>query len=276
MFERVLIATDLSAASDEVVNCLCGMTALGMKHCLLLQILSLREAGSLGLSYEEDLIKNRLKEQKNILSKKGVSVETRVEIGSAKREINRIAKREDYSLIAVGSRGHSRIVEPFLGEIAYSVVRKAKIPVLVIKLSRRDDGEVCYQKKSCDPLGNLLFPTDLSSSSNRAFDVIKQMVSAGARSITLMHVLDAKGPLDEAKVLKDLGRMKGEIQEQGAEVDLLIARGDPEEEILRAIEDRDINLVVMGKRGYGYLEGILVGSVSEKVIHRSEASLLIV
>lgn len=43
MFDRIIVATDLSPASEAVVDCLGGLKVSGVKHCLLLQCLSLQE-----------------------------------------------------------------------------------------------------------------------------------------------------------------------------------------------------------------------------------------
>lgn len=42
MFNRIIVATDLSPASEAVANCLGGLKTYGARHCLLMQCLSLQ------------------------------------------------------------------------------------------------------------------------------------------------------------------------------------------------------------------------------------------
>ena len=52
--------------------------------------------------------------------------------------------------------------------------------------------------------------------------------------------------------------------------------GDPAEVILAAAKSRDADLIVMGSRGFGRLEGLLLGSVSDKVLRHADAPVTIV
>ena len=52
--------------------------------------------------------------------------------------------------------------------------------------------------------------------------------------------------------------------------------GDPVKEILRHAEEDAANLIVMGSRGLGDLQGLLMGSVSHKVSQLSPCSCITV
>lgn len=52
--------------------------------------------------------------------------------------------------------------------------------------------------------------------------------------------------------------------------------GDTAEEILALAEERNVELIVVGKRGTGRVEGLLVGSVSQKLVSLSSRPLLVV
>ena len=53
-----------------------------------------------------------------------------------------------------------------------------------------------------------------------------------------------------------------------------IVLGDAAEEILRYIESEEIDLVIMGTHGRKRLEGVLFGSVADRVIKKSSAPVL--
>ncbi|MBT3172488.1 MAG: universal stress protein [Rhodospirillaceae bacterium] len=55
-----------------------------------------------------------------------------------------------------------------------------------------------------------------------------------------------------------------------------VTRGDPAECLLNYVQDRDVDMVVMGRRGVGRVEGLLVGSVSSKMSALAESAVLTV
>jgi nucleotide-binding universal stress UspA family protein len=60
------------------------------------------------------------------------------------------------------------------------------------------------------------------------------------------------------------------------DVHCVIEDGDPVKEILRHAEEDTANLIVMGSRGLGDLQGLLMGSVSHKVSQLSPCSCITV
>lgn len=287
MFDRFIVATDLSPASFAVVNCLGGLKAYGAKRCLLLQCLTLQEVGSVALSYTTAFSEGILTQQKGILERQGFEVEARVVPGFARREINRIAAEEDYSLIVVGSRGRSLAGEVFLGGVADDVIHHAQEPVLVVRLEFKTvDGVECVQPVRCDLTTHVLFPTDFSENADQAFTYVQELAASGAKRVTLLHVQDRalidphlKDRLEEFNETDRalLETMKERLQTNGtAKIDVEVRYGSPFVEITRFIKERDVHLVVMGSQGHGFVEELFLGSVSHNVARHSEAPLLLI
>ena len=65
-----------------------------------------------------------------------------------------------------------------------------------------------------------------------------------------------------------------EIGEKAPEVTLMVATGDPAEELNRASQDAD--MVVLGRRGSGGFATLLLGSVSGKVMHHAACPVMVV
>lgn len=65
-------------------------------------------------------------------------------------------------------------------------------------------------------------------------------------------------------------------EKQAAQLETLIADGDPAKEILAQAERTGANLIVMGSRGVSDLKGLLMGSVSHKVSHLATCSCVTV
>ncbi|RVH85207.1 universal stress protein, partial [Sinorhizobium medicae] len=59
-------------------------------------------------------------------------------------------------------------------------------------------------------------------------------------------------------------------------VDVRVEPGDYAETILAVADEVDADLIVVGSRGLGGLRGLLVGSVSQKVVQHADCSVLVV
>jgi len=86
----------------------------------------------------------------------------------------------------------------------------------------------------------------------------------------------------EYEMLQDSGRpvvrsAEASAREKGiADVEGLVEVGDPASVIMMEIRARRADLVVLGRRGLGTLTGLLLGSVSHKVIQLATIPCLIV
>ncbi|WP_287155588.1 universal stress protein [Candidatus Solincola tengchongensis] len=285
MFSRLLIATDLSPASNAVVNCLGGLRAYGAGQCLLMMCLSAQEAMATALSYSIDAFEKAMGVQKEILEKQGFAVETRVVIGSAKSEVTRTADEEDYSLIVVGSQGHSLVGDMLLGGVAYGIIHSARRPVLVIPIRKKhheenEPGNGCLPVERCAFTRHVLFPTDFSENADHAFAYVEKMAKEGARRVTILHVMDKEHlghRLEEELVTDRLDTMEKILRSgSGVKIEKRIVYGSPFTEIIRTIREEDVQLVVMGSQGRGFIKEVFLGSVSHNVARTSDAPIMLV
>jgi len=79
------------------------------------------------------------------------------------------------------------------------------------------------------------------------------------------HEVDAL--FDEAKVL---------AEDEDLEIDTHYVMGDPAVQIVKTAEEGNYQLIVMGSRGLGAIKGIVMGSVSYKVLQLSHCPVLII
>ncbi|MEN1957948.1 universal stress protein [Luteimonas sp. MJ204] len=89
----------------------------------------------------------------------------------------------------------------------------------------------------------------------------------GREAMDTIHAENHERMLAPAR--KALARSKADVRE-------LAVVGEPSEAILAAAKDSKADLVVMGSHGRGSVKGILLGSVSSKVIAQSELPVTIV
>jgi nucleotide-binding universal stress UspA family protein len=60
-----------------------------------------------------------------------------------------------------------------------------------------------------------------------------------------------------------------------ARVDVHVRAGTPADEIIRAANELNVDLIVVGGRGKGAVEAILLGSVSYRVLHHAPCPVLV-
>lgn len=287
MFSRIIVATDLSPASFAVVTCVGGLRAFGARECLLLQCINVHEAASSAFSYTTRFLEENMAEQRRLLEEQGFAVKAHVAFGPPKTEMNRIAREEKYSLVVVGSRGHSLVGEALLSGVTNEIIHSATVPVLMLRLTEEKNGKVrCCQADRCDFAEHVLYPTDFSENADHAFQHVKKIVADGAKRVTLLHVQDKtridphlRHRLDEFNEIDRgrLERLKAQLgKTHDARIDTEVVFGHPIQEILRVIRERDVRLVLMGSQGRGFVEEICLGSVSHNVARHSDAAVMLI
>ncbi len=74
-----------------------------------------------------------------------------------------------------------------------------------------------------------------------------------------------------------LGVARADASAKGVqEVRTHVLTGDPAEQLLGYAHDRGIDLIIMGRRGLGRIQGVLMGSVSAKVSSLAECPVVTV
>jgi nucleotide-binding universal stress UspA family protein len=167
--------------------------------------------------------------------------------GAPVRRILEEADERDATLLVIGSHGYRRAVGFAFGLVGSHLLHEARCSVLVAQAER-------------DPRlwpNSVVVGVDGSAESCRAAAVGRDL--AARHGATLRLVGCTGGHLDREA-----------LERVGVDVELL--RGRPVEVLHRLSEAAD--LVVVGSRG---LHGVrTVGSVSERVAHRSSCSVLVV
>ncbi|MEX2578388.1 MAG: universal stress protein [Verrucomicrobiales bacterium] len=278
MFNKILIATDLSKASDEIVCTLASLKPLGTRQILLLECLNVRDVGGLAENLAEQ-ITPRLEQQRDRVAALGFETEARTVIGLPHIEIEREAAEFGSSLIVIGSRGVSGFRELLLGSVASAVIHHSSHPVLVIPVAGgpAEEPPPC-QATDCDYLRSVLVPTDFSDNAELAYGHVRELARRGARSITLLHVLppDASGK-SRALAESRLDRLSEDLRSLGAaEVSIEVVEGQAKKEVIDRTAAPAHSLVVVGNQGQGYVAGAMLGSVSHAVAYRSEIPVLFV
>jgi nucleotide-binding universal stress UspA family protein len=141
----------------------------------------------------------------------------------------------------------------------------------------------------------ILYPTDFSDASKKALDYIKQLKGAGTKEVVVLHVIDEREiehiahlpelnlsteELEKSKreyAKEEMKAIESELKNSGFEVKTRIDKGIPFRDILKAEEqEKDVSVVILGSHGKSCITEMLLGSVSEKVVRKSNKPVLVV
>jgi nucleotide-binding universal stress UspA family protein len=133
----------------------------------------------------------------------------------------------------------------------------------------------------------ILLPTDGSDAADRALDLAVAVAEAHDAELHLLYVADTNQPSLSRIQGQVVDALEGEGQRivdeaenrargSGVEITTAVIQGGPSRTILDYVDDRGVNLVVMGTRGERDVERLLLGSVTERVVRSAPVPVLAV
>jgi nucleotide-binding universal stress UspA family protein len=212
------------------------------------------------------------------------TVEAHVLQGDPREELVRAAEEWPADLIVMGARGLSAMAGFLLGSVSLAVARHAPCPVLVVKGGARPvrralvaiDGSE-FALAAAGFLARLPLDLDLTV---HLLGVVERPRFPSAAPVAAAGILRAAIEEVVAERTAALGRSLEQAAAAFAapapRVERRVVVGYPADEIVRAAEAADADLVVMGARGLGALKRLLLGSVSDAVLQNAPRSVLIV
>jgi universal stress protein A len=133
---------------------------------------------------------------------------------------------------------------------------------------------------------------DFSENADAAFSAALEMAEKYHAKLFAVHVLppimnplitDTEWVLPEEPKKSLILKLEERLQEkyisrvgQAIEYELIVLDGHVSSEILRFLEENDVDLVIMGSYGLSGAGLVLFGSVSKRVAHKAPCSVMIV
>jgi nucleotide-binding universal stress UspA family protein len=133
----------------------------------------------------------------------------------------------------------------------------------------------------------IVWATDGSESADRALPYVKSLARDGA-ALVVVHAIESfvtgysKGlPIygDTDDVRAKIERQVDELRSDGAAVDATVINADtrrPAELIADTAREAEADLIVVGTRGHTAIGGLLVGSVTQRLLHVAPCAVLAV
>ncbi len=286
MFKKIILATDLSPAWDEIVACATEFKILGATELILTHVITVKFMGGMEASLRAEA-EPKLAAQKESLERQGFDVSVELPQGLPAYSLNEVAQRYGANLIVLGSHGKSLWREAVLGCFTCAVLHQTRYPTLVLNVQISKEGEAGTCRLNCAELfRHILYPTDFSTISEQAGGLLTLLAPRGVSQVTVLHALD----LPETETFPPGYREKAEAQARAAlqdavaklqqagvpQVESIFAPGRPIPAILQVLQGQDISLIVLGTQGKGFLKEIFLGSVAHNVARLAPCPVLLI
>lgn len=196
------------------------------------------------------------------------------------------AKRCSACAVVVGWRGHSLVRRIFTGgSVSRAVVRAAGCAVLVVKGRRRDVRRLVVGIDDALAISGVVtrFVAALEPPRGGSVTLVSVVEPRRLPSLGLLpshtraviaHQVKQEHDARLTLAQRRLDRLTAVITRAGWKAETVVRSGVPLVELLDAAKDADA--VVVGARGAGGFEGLLLGSVADGVLQHAKTSVLIV
>jgi nucleotide-binding universal stress UspA family protein len=212
----------------------------------------------------------------------GGEIERTVHQGVMPECILDFAQTQKADLIVMGTHGRRGFDRLLLGSVTEGVMRKASCPVLTVN---KTSHEFIHSDKQPGilHLNKILFCTDFSEYSQKAFDHAMSLAAEYKAELTLLHVLEDIP--DPAKIPEATETARGQLDHliPAEELDMDNIRirtaariGKAYQQIIEVASEAPMDLIIMAVRGRGTLDFAVFGSTTHRVVQFGPCPVLIV
>lgn len=291
MTSPVLALTDFSAGAQAAGQRAAQLAAATGRPLLLLHVLDMTTLGAVGALLPEgaaaatamvrEAAATALAREADAL-RLSLGADARPELveGPLLASLLAAIARLGPGLVVVGAQGQSALRPFLLGSTAERLLRKTTTPVLVVK------------RPVAAPYQRVLVPVDFSADAAAALGAARAWLPA--THLSVLHVFD---PDFSASLMVDwpdtaaLERYRHQLRDRAqaelqgfiraelgpdANASGLLRSGPVARNLTEAVSDLGAELVVMGSHGRGFLERVLLGSITRHALTQCDADVLVV
>jgi nucleotide-binding universal stress UspA family protein len=202
----------------------------------------------------------------------GISTKPRALAGSAASAMMDVAAETGADLIIVGSARHHKIPVSLLGSSCRAVVRKADVPVLMMRPDSRPVPRGILVATDLSPLSAAAYGHGLAVAGNSR-DVQVRCVLVISDSLMMLPL---EQQLLEKVARQELDEFAQKVAVRGEVVEKVVRRGEPAAELAAEAGVWGADLLVLGSHGRRGMERFLIGSVAETVLKTAPCNVLVV
>jgi nucleotide-binding universal stress UspA family protein len=256
-FQSIVCGVEGNPSSAEAARQAVALAEPGAE----LHFITVHTSRELGPDNHRDHLEQGLERAGAMARESGVQASTDMREAQYAAEVLLEESRE-HDLLVVGTHGNSRASGMVFGSTASKSAHETNRPLLV---ARRPPGDAEFPR-------NILLASDGTEGSWAPAKAAGRIAAAFDAKLEVFHVDDGKHPEGRGvleKEAEELTRMTG-VEPDVSQV----SSHHPVQSIIDRATDRGAALIVCGRRG---LRGIKsLGSVSERVVHGADCSVLLV
>jgi nucleotide-binding universal stress UspA family protein len=291
---KILLAIDGSEYSEGAAKFLRSLQLTPEDEISILHVVSwvpiLNEWESLFPDFQyirQGVVPKILESAENILKTGKAKVSGTFLEGFPDKEIVETVKETGIDLVVMGSRGIRGIGSYIVGSVTRLVAKHSSRPVLIIKPPQWDktdkikvllatDGSP-YSETVGEVLNSIPFPEDTEVTiMNVIFSPFEDIPERFAMEINekiKMKVADMR-----TKEFKEsdeiLEKARQHLSSSFSKVDIMSRIGNPSDEILKAAEALQADIIAVGSSGMRGIKGML-GSISRNILNQASCSVLV-
>jgi len=242
----------------HVVDSMYYMTAIDANEALYPSL------GTAESDYVKSYRQNMEGTVKELTSKYGIQVKAIVEMGNPADTICRVASRDNFDLIVMGTHGASGLREFFMGSNAFSVVKHASCPVLTIpgNWNRTEFKKV-------------VFPIRLLPGAIEKYDYARPIIEKNKSSLLIVGLAER----ENSQSIHDLADMVNQfkLQLNDDKVDFLSVLYHSKkfpEKVMDESEDFDADLIVITANLDYDLKAFFIGPFAQQIVNHSQRPVL--
>lgn len=226
---------------------------------------------------EKKVAEKKFSELKKQLTDKGIKTKTEVIVGRLHESFETTIKRVNADMLILGFMSHA-----LRRSSSEKLIKGLKMPMLVVRGEKAESARIGSVR-----IKRILCPTDFSEISMKALKIAKELKDIFSAEIDILHVMPSHIIKKKIKKLKDKDRILKEIREETMNnltkfiTNYTIAKseideGEPDKKIVSFSKENDIDLIVIGARGLGFIKGMLIGSVTDAVLKSSPCPVFVI
>jgi nucleotide-binding universal stress UspA family protein len=291
-FRAIVCATDFSEHSNRTIPYGVAIARefgakLYLCHVIDLTALTIYGEFQIDPVGQQTRIRQEAHEQlEKMLEHHRIPWEPLLAVGQPAAEITRLVEEKGIDLVVSATRGRSGLKRLILGSVTQRLMRTLSCPLLAVQGPEPgliDPGTTGIRLKK------ILIGCDFSEDSVLALNYGLSLAQEFESEVHLIHVMeppvyhDLLKPSEQTQdmALTDVLKEKLERLVPGearlwCSLQAEILRGQPYEELVAYAHVQDMDMIVLGVRGYGLVRSFLMGSTTDRVVRNAPCSVLTV
>ena len=291
--KSIICTTDFSELSDHAISYGISLARNFGAKLYLCHVIDLSSAAMYGdvitysVGQQNRLLNYAHESLRQQMGEPSVEWEPLVTIGHTASEIARLAEDRGVDLVISTSHGRSGLKRVVLGSVTERLMRTLPCPLLVVRSPQHHFSAAGEQKMR---LERILVGCDFSPDSNLAFEHGLSLAQEFQSQLFLAHVIEPQvykellkpAPEPGAEMEKDLRQQLNEklramLPEEAynrCKPTTVLLAGRPHVELTKYAVVQNVDLIVLGVRGRGLVESLLIGSTTARVIRETPCPVL--